>query len=246
MAEQRQHTALRSAVVWQVLLAELDARGGARLRVVDAGGGSGSFAVPLAERGHHVTVVDASPDALAALQRRAAEQGVADRIRAVQGDTGALAETVGDEQADLVLCHSVLEHVDDPERTVAALRAVLRPGGAVSVVVANRHATLLTRVLSGRLTEARHVLDDPDGRWGDGDVVHRRFDTASAAALLTEGGLQVESVHGSRVLVDLVPAALLDADAGSVTTLRDLELAVAELPPYRDIATQLHLLGRRA
>lgn len=245
MAEQQLRTSLRTAVVWQVLLAELDIHASARLQIVDAGGGSGSFAVPLAERGHVVTVVDASPDALAALQRRAAEQGVADRIHAVQGDTDSLADLVADETADLVLCHSVLEHVDDPVRTVAALRAVLRPGGAVSVVVANKAATLLARVLSGRLVEARHVLDSPAGRWGAGDPVRRRFDANRATDLLTAAGLRVESVHGARVLVDLVPSALLDAEAGSLATLRDLELAVAELPPYRDVATQLHLLGRR-
>lgn len=246
MADQRQRTALRSAVVWQVLLAELDTRDAGPMRVVDAGGGSGSFAVPLAERGHDVTVVDASPDALAALQRRAAEQGVADRIHAVSGDADSLVDVVAADQADLVLCHSVLEHVDDPARTVAALRSVLRPGGAVSVVVANRHAMLLTRVLSGRPAEARHLLDDPSGRWGDGDAVRRRFDPAAIAALFTDAGLPVELVHGVRVLLDLVPSALLDANPGSVAVMRDLELALAGLSPYRDIATQLHLLARRA
>ncbi|MGZ6791503.1 MAG: methyltransferase domain-containing protein, partial [Mycobacteriales bacterium] len=66
---------VRTAVVWEVLSAVLheeDPRGSG-LVVVDAGGGTGGFAVPLAELGHRVTVVDPSPDSLAALQRRAAE-----------------------------------------------------------------------------------------------------------------------------------------------------------------------------
>ncbi|WP_316043475.1 class I SAM-dependent methyltransferase [Actinomadura sp. CNU-125] len=61
--------------------------------VVDVGGGTGGFAVPLAELGHRVTVVDASPDALAALERRAAEAGV--RVRAVQGDAVDLPDLLG-------------------------------------------------------------------------------------------------------------------------------------------------------
>jgi SAM-dependent methyltransferase len=36
-----------------------------------------------------------------------------------------------DESADVVLCLSVLEHVDDPARAVRELRRVLRPGGVV-------------------------------------------------------------------------------------------------------------------
>src|SRR3712207_9342621 len=68
-------TDVRTAVVWDaldVLVAELvTATGRPALDVVDLGGGTGGFAVPLAGLGHRVTVVDPSPDALAALQRRA-------------------------------------------------------------------------------------------------------------------------------------------------------------------------------
>ncbi|RLP92402.1 bifunctional 2-polyprenyl-6-hydroxyphenol methylase/3-demethylubiquinol 3-O-methyltransferase UbiG, partial [Micromonospora sp. CV4] len=99
----------RTAVIWSVLRAELDRRGDAELTVLDVGGGTGGFAVPLARAGHRVTVVDASPDALAALTRRAAEAGVADRIAAVQGDGDALAGLVEPAGVDLVLCHAVLE-----------------------------------------------------------------------------------------------------------------------------------------
>ena len=108
------HTAPRTAAVWQVLTAELSRRPGHALVVVDVGGGTGGFAVPLARAGHRVTVVDASPDALAALTRRATEAGVADRVTAVQGDGDRLAELVPAASADLVLCHSVLEVVDEP------------------------------------------------------------------------------------------------------------------------------------
>jgi len=51
--------------------------------VLDCGGGSGTYAVPLAARGASVTVVDISADALATLARRAAEAGVGDRVRGV-------------------------------------------------------------------------------------------------------------------------------------------------------------------
>ena len=64
-----------------------------RLDIVDAGGGTGGFAVPLADLGHAVTVVDSSPDSLAALERRAAEAGV--EVRALQGDAADLGELLG-------------------------------------------------------------------------------------------------------------------------------------------------------
>ncbi len=106
----------RTAVIREVLRAVVTGlvadTGRSRLDIVDAGGGTGGSAVPLAGQGHTVTVIDPSPDSLAAAQRRAAEMNV--QLRAVQGDVGDLAAVIGEQGADLVLCHSVLEYVDSP------------------------------------------------------------------------------------------------------------------------------------
>jgi S-adenosylmethionine-dependent methyltransferase len=231
----------RTAAIWATLHADLAGR--SDLTVVDVGGGTGGFAVPLAEAGHRVTVVDASPDALAALTRRAADAGVSDRVSAVQGDADQLADLIPDGAADLVLCHSVLEEVDDPTRAAAALAAALRPGGSASVLVANRAAAVLSRALGGHLTAALDAAADRHGRAGVGDKLRRRFDVASASELLTAAGLRPEKIHGVRVLADLVPGAVADADPAAMLAL---ELALAGDSPYRDIATQLHLYCRKS
>ncbi|SHM35124.1 methyltransferase domain-containing protein [Cryptosporangium aurantiacum] len=226
----------RYAVVWAVLNAELDGRTGPA-HVVDAGGGTGGFAVPLAQAGHQVTVVDPSPDALAALARRAAERGVADRIIAYQGDADDLSTLVEPGTADVVLCHSVLEVVDDPDRTLTAVAAALRPGGCASVLVANRVATVLARALAGHFHQAQDALA--------GDLEPRRYDLDGLATLVTKAGLVPERWHGVRVLADLVPGAVVDVEPDALEALVALELALSERPPYRDIATQLHVLARR-
>lgn len=236
------HTGPRTAAIWAVLRPELEAQAGRQLSVVDVGGGTGGFAVPLAEAGHRVTVVDASPDALAALTRRAAEAGVGDLVRAVQGDGDALSGLIPPGSADLVLCHAVLEVVDDPASVVAAVAAALRPGAAVSLLVANRAAAVLTRAVNGHLDTATALLRDPHGHAGPRDTLRRRYDVEGAAALLRAAGLVVEQTHGVRVIADLVPAAVAEADPEALLAL---ELAAAGRSPYRDIASQLHLFARR-
>jgi S-adenosylmethionine-dependent methyltransferase len=229
-------------VIWAVLRAELAAQDGHKLNVVDVGGGTGGFAVPLAEAGNTVTVVDPSPDALAALLRRAADAGVADRVRGLQGDADSLASLVSPGEADLVLCHAVLEVADDPSIVAAALARVLRPAGAASVLVANRTAAVLGRAIAGQFDVAEQLLTFGADRLAGRGSILRRFDVEGATDLLTGAGLTVEQVHGVRVVADLVPDMLADADPEG---LAGFELTASGQPPYRDIATQLHLLARR-
>jgi S-adenosylmethionine-dependent methyltransferase len=211
-------------------------------RVLDVGGGSGTWAVPLAVEGCEVTVVDSSANALAVLRSRARDAGVADRVRAVQGDVDALADIAGG--ADLVLGHGLLEYVDDPAAAVRALATAARPGGAVSVLVAGRWAAVLARVVAGRVAEARRLLADPAGRWGAGDPLLRRMDTDEVRALLErDGGLVVEQVRGHRVLADLVPETP-DGAAGAAD-LAALEELAAQTPPLRDLASRIHVMARR-
>ncbi len=242
---------MRSDAVHRVLESELaDARkrrDGRSPKVLDVGGGSGVWAVPLASAGCAVTVIDPSPNALATLQRRAADAGVADRITALQGDTDALHAAGPPGGADLVLGHGLLEVVDDAPAALRALVASAVAGGAVSVVVANRYAAVLGRALAGRLSEALHLFRDPEGTL-DGsataDTLQRRFDSESLERVLGEAGLTVELVQGQSVLNDLVPGSVLESSPGAESALAELEQAAAERPPLRDIATRLHALGR--
>lgn len=232
----------------RVLVAEVDrlraARPGIAPRVLDVGGGSGAWAVPLAALGCAVTVVDSSPNALAALQRRARDAGVHDLVHAVQGDADALGDVVSAGSADLVLGHGLLEIVDDPARSVAALAAAADAGAAVSVLTAGRYAAVLSRTLAGRLAEARALLTDPDGRFGPDDALRRRLDADALRALLENGGLSVEVLQGDGVLEHWVPGATRDGGPSAARAVAELDELAAGVIPLRDVAARLHALAR--
>jgi SAM-dependent methyltransferase len=234
-ASERRDSA-RTAVVWAALGSLLERPG---LDVLDIGGGTGGFAVRVAGLGHRVTVVDPSPDALAALARRAREDGV--EVAGQQGDLGSLLELAGPAGADVVLCHGVLEVVDDAAAALATIREVLRPGGRLSLLVAQRHAAVIARAMAGHVAQALALLEDPDAHGRTG----RRFTVDDVTELLTGAGFEVGSVHGIRVFADLVPGALLDLEPGTTAALLELERAVAERAEYLPLATQLHVIAAR-
>ncbi len=242
-ASSTEQSPARTVAIWAAL--DPLVRAGRPLHVLDVGGGSGMFAVPLAELGHRVTVVDTSADALATLDRRAENAGVGERVHAVQGDgdrlTDALAPDSGTAPFDLVLCHFLLEVVDDPASTLAEIAGVLRPGAPVSVAVANRAGAVLARALGGHPVEARALIEDRDPAPGRARPARRRFTPDELLQLVTAAGLQPGSWRGVSVVADLLGAAS-GADPAAV---RALELTLAEQSPYRDVATGVHLLATR-
>jgi SAM-dependent methyltransferase len=212
-------------------------RPGTVAELLDCGGGSGTYAVPLAVAGADVTVIDISADALATLSHRAAEAGVAARVHPLQGDVEALGELLDGRQFDLVLAHGILEAVDDVSATFAEIARRVRPGGVMSVLVTNPASSVIARALAGEPRAALAELDELDAiaaRTGP-DVVQQ---------LCQAAGLAVEARHGIGVFSDLVPGSALD-QPGARDALDRLDADAAGRSPFAEIAARVHLLVRR-
>jgi 2-polyprenyl-6-hydroxyphenyl methylase / 3-demethylubiquinone-9 3-methyltransferase len=103
--------------------------------VVDVGCGGGILSEAMAQAGADVLGIDLAPAVLEAAERHAAATGTKLAYRA----TSAEALAVERPQAfDLVTCMEMLEHVPDPAGCVAALAALVRPGGDVVVSTLDR------------------------------------------------------------------------------------------------------------
>jgi S-adenosylmethionine-dependent methyltransferase len=200
-------------------------RDGAVPTLLDCGGGSGTYAVPLAVRGADVTVVDISADALATLTRRADEAGVGQSVHPVQGDVEALSELVEPGRFDLVLAHGILESVDHLAPSFAGIASAVRPGGVISILVGNPVAAVVARALAGEPSAALAELRELDAAGGP-------LSPAAVERLCVSAGLVIEARHGIGVFSDLVPGSALDAPG-------------ADRSPFADIASRVHLLARR-
>jgi SAM-dependent methyltransferase len=205
--------------------------------LLDCGGGSGTYSVPLAVAGADVTVVDISADALATLSHRAAEAGVAQQVHPLQGDVEALPELLGGRRFDLVLAHGILEAVDHVATTFAGIAAAVRPGGLVSILVGNPAAGVIARALAGEPAIALDELHELDG-------TAARVGPDAVQEMCRAAGLSVEARHGIGVFSDLVPGAALD-HPGARDAVDQLDADSAQRSPFAEIAARVHLLVRR-
>jgi 2-polyprenyl-6-hydroxyphenyl methylase/3-demethylubiquinone-9 3-methyltransferase len=104
-------------------------------RILDVGCGGGLLCEALQALGAQVSGIDLAPAMLETARLHAAERGVSINYRLLGAETLAGAEPAA---FDVVTCMEMIEHVPDPAAVVAALGALVRPGGAVFLSTLNR------------------------------------------------------------------------------------------------------------
>lgn len=221
---------LRFTVVRETLRRQVEALGGGPLRILDVGGGDGRDAVPLAEAGHDVTVLDPSPSWLAEADRRADAAGVGDRLRTVEGSVDDLSPAGTD--FDLVLCHFVLHYRTAGAGDVRRLAEAVRPGGRVSVMAPNVAARVVMRLTreGPEAALAEHTSQDYESATFSTSA--RKLSAEEVTAELVASGLVPVGRYAARVASDYVADDALKEDPAYFAALERLELALCDQEPY--------------
>jgi 2-polyprenyl-3-methyl-5-hydroxy-6-metoxy-1,4-benzoquinol methylase len=234
---------IRYAVVAETLRRNLDALDQERLRVLDVGGGDGLDALPLAQAGHDVTLLDPSEPMLAHARECADRLGVADRVRTVRGSLDDLA-SLGDGW-DVVLCHFVLRYRPADAVDVPRLVAAVRPGGVLSVLDANPAGTVLGRAARQGPAAALDLLHaDRLHSVVFGEDTRKITDTEMRKAL-EDAGCEVIAQYGGRVVNDLLTDDEAKQDPGYFDDLLRLELALCDREPFNRIGQFWQVVATR-
>jgi ubiquinone/menaquinone biosynthesis C-methylase UbiE len=113
------------------------AAGGAR--ILEVAPGPGYLSIELAKRGFAVTGVELSADMVAIAKANAAEAGAGAGIDFRQGNASALP--LEDGAFDFIICMAAFKNFSEPQKAVAEMHRVLKPGGVALINVMNRENT---------------------------------------------------------------------------------------------------------
>jgi S-adenosylmethionine-dependent methyltransferase len=216
------------------------------LHALDLGCGTGATAVRLAQLGFHVTVLDASVPMLDLTERAAQEAGVAERIALKEGDAVRLAALFDTGSFDLILCHNLLEYVDDPSAVLrGAVRLLRDPSGILSVLVRDQAGEVLkAAILGGDLVAAEHNLT---AEWGHESLYGgqvRLFTAQNLRAMLVGASLAVIAERGVRVMSDYLPPTVSRND--DYDRIFELERKLGRRPEFAGVARYRHFLAHCA
>ncbi|MFC6631893.1 methyltransferase domain-containing protein [Microbulbifer taiwanensis] len=233
---------IRLAVLGRDLAPLLAERAGC-LKVVDAGGGQGQFALDLAQAGHRVFLADISAQMLEQAALRVEERQLQGRVTLLHRPLQALAELPELQGADLVICHAVLEWLVQPKQAIEQLRGLLKRGGYLSLTFYNRRALEFRLLQRGSFRQLdRNIESD---HWGG----HPGSLTPQNPLLLewvqdwlAQAGLSVVAHSGIRCFHDFMTPAI--RDKLPATAIVEKELEYSRVDPYRQLARYIHLLCR--
>lgn len=216
------------------------------LAVLDAGGGNGADSLPLALAGHSVTLVDYSAEMLGVAVRRADELGLARRVATHIADLTRLHELFPRPQFDVVLCHNVVQYVDNAPPLLAALSATLKPGGLLSLISTNRYAApLRAAFFLGDLQAAFEQLDQPLDRAILFDTPVRHYSADEVRALLPAAGLAHLADYGIRCVYDYWGDNERKRDPAVIAQLDRLEMALTDRHPYKLLARFFQVVAEK-
>lgn len=200
-------------------------------RILDFGSGEGITANHFAKK-NDVTAIEPSEEMLSNAWKDY-------KYVQIVGDVDALT-AFKDEEFDIIICHNVLEYIDDKEAVVKALARVLKKDGILSIAKHNRAGRVMQMaVLLDDFEKANALLDGENSTASKFGAIRYYEDKD---ILDWEPKLTITDFFGIRTFWDLQQNQKKHSDEEWQDRMIQLEMRVAQIPEYREIAFFHHLL----
>ncbi len=200
-------------------------------KILDFGSGIGVTANYLA--GHNdVTAIE--PD-----EESVRERWADNCYTQITGSTDALREFT-DETFDMIICHNVLEYVENREDIVKEFARVLKPDGRISIVKHNRAGRVMQMVvLLNDFEHAHSLLDGKDGMASKYGAI-RYYEDSDIERWCPE--LTITKVLGMRTFWDMQQNQEIHKNIDWQDKMMEIEMRVSDMDGFRDIAFFHHMM----
>lgn len=216
------------------------------LCALDLGCGTGATAIRLARLGLHVTLLDSSDEMLELAKCALQEAAISEKFILKHGDAAGLAHLFPARSFDVIVCHNVLEYVDDPELVLRGAIHALRDSSAILSILVRSQAgeVLKAAIQSGDLGAAENNLT---AEWGQESLFGgkvRLFRSSTLRPMLQAASLEVIAERGVRVVADYLPPSV--SRNAEYERILELERQLGSRPEFAAVARYTQYLARPA
>ena len=203
-------------------------------KILDFGSGEGITANHFAEK-NDVTAIEPSKEMLSNAWKDY-------EYTQIVGDVNALS-AFKNETFDMIICHNVLEYIDDKAAVIKALARVLKKDGIISIVKHNRAGRVMQMaVLLDDFEKANEILDGKDSTASKFGTIRYYEDNDITK---WEPQITISDILGIRTFWDLQQNQQKHGHEAWQEKMLQLELRVSQMREYKNIAFFHHLLLKK-
>ena len=145
-----------------------------------------------------------------------------------------------DESFDMIICHNVLEYVENKADVISEFERILKSDGKISIVKHNRAGRVMQMVvLLNDFEHAHSLLDGNDGMTSMYGAI-RYYEDLDIEKWCPE--LRITKTLGMRTFWDLQQNQEIHKDMDWQDKMVEMELRVSEMEEYKDIAFFHHIM----
>ncbi|PYU72986.1 MAG: hypothetical protein DMG52_16815 [Acidobacteria bacterium] len=180
-------------------------------------------------------------------KRATREAGVGGRIALNHGDAAQVANLFPAGSFEVVLCHNILEYVDDPNSVLSAAAKVLQSDstGILSILVRNWAGEVFKAgIKAGDLGAAERNLTT---MWGHESLFCGRvrlFTLDSLQVMTKSASLAVAAERGVRVISDYLPQQISRRE--EYERIFELERKLSSRPEFAAVARYIQVIARHS
>lgn len=210
-------------------------------RVLDAGGGQGQFSLQMAKAGHQVVICDISAEMLKLAEEQVSAAGLQSNVTLIHCAIQDLPAQLGaqEPQFDLVICHAVMEWMQEPRELLPYLLQHLKPEGYLSLTFYNLHSLIYKNLL--RTNFKKIINQDFGGAKGSLTPINP-LDPQVVMGWIDGLPLNVLAHSGIRVFHDYIFNE--EHRAREPEQLLEMELRFSREEPYRSLGRYIHVLAK--
>jgi len=218
--------------------------------VLDAGGGTGRWAIRMARKGCKVILVDISEGMLKIAAEKVKKEGLQNKVTIKEGDITKTG--YADETFDMILCEHALFLFKEPDNVIKELKRILKRKALLIISVHNRYVQSLVSLPEkpslDKVDDALSILLRK--RYGsmteNGEVKIYTWTPDEFRTMLERNGLHVENIVGKGVTMPLRISKELfmkkDYPDDLFNKLLQFELTLCEKPDALALAGHLQAI----
>jgi len=216
-------------------------------QVLDAGGGTGKWSIPLAKRGLHVTLLDISKEMLAVADAKVKKEGLRELVTTKEGDIRKL--DFPSNSFDFVLAvGDAVSYCWDGDQAITELTRVLKPSSHIVVSVDSVYPLMIRRVVGDlNFDAAVRFLTERKFEVGGAGFESRAFNPEELRELLEKNGLEVLKIIGKPVYLGMPNEKVNQvlSDPQTAQKLLRLQMALCDVPSICGFGGHLQSVARK-